>query len=117
MKKVFYMRLNEEPFSLIKCGSKTVELRLFDEKRRALSVGDEIVFQNRASETEAIKAEIIALHKSDSFVSLLSEAMLLKSGFSGETKQDAADIMRKYYTEEDEQKFGVVGIEIRLVRN
>ena len=41
------MNLNNEPFELIKSGSKTIELRLNDEKRRLLNVGDEILFNNR----------------------------------------------------------------------
>ena len=28
------MRLHDEPFNLIKNGTKTIELRLYDEKRR-----------------------------------------------------------------------------------
>ena len=43
------MRLNNEPFNKIKEGTKTVELRLLDEKRKALRVGDKIIFTNRAN--------------------------------------------------------------------
>ena len=38
------MKLNEKPFNNIKNGTKTVEYRLFDEKRKLLNVGDNIVF-------------------------------------------------------------------------
>ena len=37
------MRLNNEPFNKIKEGTKTVELRLLDEKRKTLRVGDKII--------------------------------------------------------------------------
>ena len=40
------MRLNNEPFNKIKEGTKTVELRLLDEKRKTLRVGDKIIFTN-----------------------------------------------------------------------
>ena len=43
------MRLNNEPFNKIKEGTKTVELRLLDEKRKTLRVGDKIIFTNRAN--------------------------------------------------------------------
>lgn len=40
------MKLNNEPFTLIKAGTKVIELRLNDEKRRKLAVGDKIEFTN-----------------------------------------------------------------------
>lgn len=43
------MRLNNEPFNKIKEGTKTVELRLLDEKRKTLRVGDKIIFTNRTN--------------------------------------------------------------------
>ena len=38
------MKLDAEPFEKIKNGSKTVELRLFDEKRQKIKPGDIIEF-------------------------------------------------------------------------
>lgn len=43
------MRLNTQPFKKIKEGEKTIELRLYDEKRRGISAGDIIVFTCRES--------------------------------------------------------------------
>ena len=42
----FSMKLNPKPYKMIKDGQKTVEMRLYDEKRQAISVGDIITFQN-----------------------------------------------------------------------
>ena len=36
----YNMKLNNEPFNLIKNGTKTVELRLNDEKRKLLNIGE-----------------------------------------------------------------------------
>lgn len=41
MKQV--MRLHNKPFELIKNGSKSIELRLNDEKRKLIKVGDIII--------------------------------------------------------------------------
>lgn len=43
------MNLHNEPFNLIKQGTKTIELRLYDEKRQQIKVGDTIVFTNRST--------------------------------------------------------------------
>lgn len=38
------MKLNESPFERIKDGTKTIEFRLYDEKRRQIKIGDQIEF-------------------------------------------------------------------------
>ena len=41
--KIHQMKLNNKPFNMIKNGRKNIELRLYDEKRRKLNIGDEIM--------------------------------------------------------------------------
>ena len=43
------MKLKNEPFVSIKNGLKTIEMRLFDEKRKQIKVGDTIEFTNIVS--------------------------------------------------------------------
>ena len=38
------MKLQKSPFERIKKGTKTVEFRLYDEKRRKINIGDQIEF-------------------------------------------------------------------------
>ena len=38
------MKLNKNPFERIKNGTKTVEFRLYDEKRQQIKIGDKIEF-------------------------------------------------------------------------
>lgn len=38
------MKLQKSPFEKIKNGTKTVEFRLYDEKRRKINIGDQIEF-------------------------------------------------------------------------
>ena len=106
------MNLNNEPFELIKNGSKTIELRLNDEKRRLLNVGDEILFTNRDT-NEKLLTDIIELHKYDSFESLYKNFDKVSLGYREYEKSDPSD-MNNYYSKEDEMKYGVVGIELRL---
>ena len=44
-----HMNLNPDPYEMIKNGKKTIELRLYDEKRRKIRPSDEIVFTNTAT--------------------------------------------------------------------
>ena len=40
------MKLKPEPFQKMREGKKTIELRLYDEKRQKVQVGDQIEFMN-----------------------------------------------------------------------
>lgn len=108
------MKLCPAPFEKIKSGKKCIELRLYDEKRRKISVGDKIVFTQTAS-GEKLTAQVIAIYKYDSFKELYSALPLDKCGYSSEELQNVsyAD-MYAYYTVEEEKKYGAVGIELKL---
>ena len=43
----FELRLNEKPFESIKKRTKTIEMRLLDEKRKQYQVGDVLIFKKR----------------------------------------------------------------------
>ncbi len=101
------MKLQAAPFALIAAGAKTVELRLYDEKRKKIAVGDEIEFTN--AETEArLCCTVVALHKFPAFAALCEVLSPLKCGIASPAEMD------RYYTKEEQRAFGVVGIEIRL---
>lgn len=105
------MNLYPEPFELIKAGSKKVEMRLFDEKRRKLSVGDLIVFANTKTKEELI-AEIVELKQFDSFGSLYMNYKKTDIGYKDDEVANPDDML-SYYSIEDIRKYGVVGIEIK----
>ena len=108
------MKLHAAPFEKIKSGEKTIELRLYDEKRQKIQPGDQIVFTN--TETgEILTANVINLHRFDSFRELYATLPLLKCGYTPEDVHtaDPAD-MEAYYSKEEQTKYGVVGIEISL---
>ena len=106
------MKLNSTPFEMIKSGEKTIELRLYDEKRQQIKVGDKIVFTNNTTE-ETLKTTVVKLHRFDTFDELYKSLPLLKCGYTTENidKANPAD-MEQYYSVEEQNKYGVVGIEL-----
>ncbi|MGN0796982.1 MAG: ASCH domain-containing protein [Christensenellales bacterium] len=106
------MKLCQEPFDKIGKHEKTIELRLYDEKRRLLSVGDDIRFTLVGDESQTIDATVVALHVYPSFRALFSTDLFNKCGCKGMSIEQAVDSMRKYYTKSEEEACGVVGIEI-----
>lgn len=107
------MRLNNEPFNKIKEGTKTVELRLLDEKRKALRVGDKIIFTNRAN-NEKIDVLVTNLFKADSFEPIYEKYSKVAMGYNEEDEAKPED-MEEYYSKEEIKKYGCIAIEIEKV--
>lgn len=105
------MSLNNRPFKSIKEGTKTIELRLNDEKRSLLKVGDEIEFTNRDT-NEKLSVDIINLHKYPSFEELYKHFDKVDMGYNKDEPAEPKD-MEAYYSKEEQDKYGVLGIEIR----
>jgi ASC-1-like (ASCH) protein len=106
------MKLHPLPFEMIKSGEKTIELRLFDEKRQKIKVGDEIVFFDTAT-GETVTKKVAELHIFDSFDELYGALSLLKCGYTAEDIGDAKPSdMEQYYFAEQQKKYGVVGIDL-----
>ena len=111
------MKLRPEPFAKIKSGTKTIELRLYDEKRQKIRVGDAIIFTSTES-GEQIRATVKKLHRFDSFEVLYKSLPLLKCGYTAEDVDRAQPSdMESYYSVEEQQKYGVVGIELLIDPN
>ena len=109
------MRLNNEPFLKIKNGTKIIEMRLYDNKRRLIKENDIIQFSNRST-GEKINTQVIKLHTFNSFEELYKHFDKIKLGYSEEEIVDPDD-MNIYYSKEEQDSYGVVGIEIKLIKN
>ena len=109
------MRLHNEPFNKIKNGTKTIEIRLNDEKRQLIKIGDIIEFENRTNK-EKIKVTVINLHKYNNFKELYEAFNKESLGYDIDEIADYKD-MEKYYSIDEQEKYGVLGIEICLLNN
>ena len=99
-KPLHRMRLDAAPFARMDAGEKTIELRLYDEKRRRIQAGDVIRFESTADDTDVLYA--------------LGEG--LACGYTAEEAKSASPRdMDNYYTPEAQKRWGVVGIELKLL--
>ncbi len=112
------MTLHAAPFAAIASGRKTVELRLDDDKRRRISVGDTILFTRRDS-TETLIVAVRALHRFPDFAALYA-ALLPTMGAEAlgyaPNEHPAPSDMEQYYAPEEIRRLGVVGIELERIR-
>ena len=111
--KEHQMKLKPSPFTLIKEGKKTIELRLYDEKRKLISIGDTITFTNTNDSKDIIKSSVIDLYLFDSFEELYNTLPLNECGYTDVKNASYLD-MEKYYSKEEQSKYGVVGIKIAV---
>jgi ASC-1-like (ASCH) protein len=106
------MKLQPSPFEKIKSGSKTIEIRLNDEKRQLLRVGDQIEFSLMTDSDQKILTEILGLETYPSFQELF--AAYPPEQYGGESK-DEWETMYKYYPREEEEKYGTLAIKLRCL--
>lgn len=106
------MRKNcQEPyFTQIATGRKTVEGRINRDDWAAVCVGDKIEFYYNDN---SIICEVVAIHHEKDFASLYRRfGDNLLPGISSE--DEAMAIYHQFYTVADEERYGVVGIEIKV---
>ena len=109
------MNLNPQPFGMIAAGRKTIELRLLDEKRKQIAIGDVIVFTNTDTAAQ-LRCKVKALHPFPNFQALYAALPLDKCGYLPEEIPTAApEDMDIYYPAEKQAKHGVLGIELELL--
>ena len=105
------MKLQDGPFQSISRGTKTVEMRLYDEKRQKVKVGDTIIFHHIDTD-QTIETTVIALHLFSSFEELYQHFDKEVLGYQKEEIANFYD-MKKYYSQTEMDLYGVVGIEIQ----
>lgn len=107
------LKVKEKYYNLLKSGKKTIELRLFDDKRKNIKIGDYIEFSNISDINDTFNAQVINLYRADSFAELCQNIDCLKAGFSN--NNELITVLEEFYSQERQKEFGVIGIEIKLI--
>ena len=107
------MNLHPEPFELIKNGLKDVEMRLYDDRRKPIKIGDHIEFTNNKT-GEKLLCEVVNLLTFATFVELYKHYPKSRLGYRPDQKADPSD-MEIYYSKDSINRFGVLAIKIKLI--
>lgn len=102
--------LHPDIFDLVKDGKKDVEVRLNDEKRQQLSVGDKLVFLKRPDEVEKIEAIVKELKYFNNFNEVADYYEMERIHQPQLTKEEYVQDMQRFYSEDEQKKYGVVCI-------
>lgn len=111
-----FMKLQNLPFNLIANGQKTVELRLYDYKRKQIAVGDKIEFTNANDDTQKILCKVVDLKVFKDFEELFSSVSPKSCGYEADkTPLSCAKDMNKYYSLDEQKQYGAIAIFIQKI--
>ncbi|BDG46551.1 MULTISPECIES: ASCH domain-containing protein [Parageobacillus] len=102
---IHQMGLYERPFRSIQSGKKTVEVRLYDEKRRGIQVGDIIEFVKVPDEKETVKIKVMALQPYETFADMYRDIPFSFFDCEGWTIEEAPEATYNIYTKDKERQW------------
>lgn len=105
------MRLVDFAFNKIKNKEKDIEIRLNDEKRQLIKINDIIIFEH-VDTKEIIKTKVVNIYKYKTFKELFNNFDVKRFGLK---ESDTYEVMNKFYSKEDQEKYEALGIQIKLI--
>ena len=98
----------------MKNGTKRTEIRLNDEKRKNIKIGDEILFKKEPELKEEISTQIVNLIVKRNFKELIRNLDVSEYSDKSESEEKFLKDLYRFYTKDQEEKYGVVGIQIKI---
>ena len=109
------MRVITKYFNCINNGTKKIEIRLNDEKRKNIKIGDEIVFEDLDNQDRKVRVKVTNLYYEDTFDDLLDKFDVSIFGDQNTTRQELIEALNNIYSKEEQKKYGIVGIGIEKI--
>ena len=109
------MNLQPKYYNFILNGTKRIEIRLLDEKRKQIKIGDTIKFLKEPNLKESFQAKVIDLLIYDSFEEMFNDLDISILADKSMTKEELMTILEQFYPKEKQKQYGVLGIKIDLI--
>lgn len=109
------LKLQAKYFDYIDKGTKRIELRLFDEKRQKINIGDTIMFQKEPKLENKMKVKVIGLLRYNTFEKLFEDFNIEVMADKSMTKNELLNVLEEFYTQEKQKQYGVIGIRIEKI--
>ncbi len=107
------MKLATDPYNMIASGKKVIESRLYDEKRQQISIGDQVIFSENDKPENTVTTVVKGLLRYQTFKELFADHY--PALFGEESRDFLLTQIKSFYSDEDEQKYGVVGVRLELI--
>ena len=109
------MKLQPEYYNFILNGTKRIEIRLYDEKRQQIKIGDVINFLKEPELNDSFNAKVVGLLRYNSFEEMFKDFDISILSDESMTKDELISVLEQFYTKEKQEKYGVLGIRIELI--
>lgn len=109
------MKVKEHYFNKIKIKEKIYEVRLLDDKRKQIKIGDIIQIKKEPEMMEILNVEVVNLICFKTFKEMANSLPSKQIGFDGCEICDIVKEYHKFYSEQEEQKYGVVAIKVKVL--
>ncbi|MGN1358465.1 MAG: ASCH domain-containing protein [Bacilli bacterium] len=109
------MKLQSKYFDFMLRGTKRIEIRLNDEKRQLIKIGDIIEFERFSELNDSFKTRVVELIKYNNFDELVKDFDISILADKSMTKSELINELIQFYPEEKQQKYGVLAIRIELI--
>lgn len=110
---IHQMGLYGEYFNSIKEGKKTVEVRLNDEKRRKIRIGDTLEFIKVPEQDETIKVQVTNLKTYNTFQAMYEDIPFQDFDCEGWSMKEMIEGTYEIYSPEQEKEWGTLAIKIK----
>lgn len=109
------MKLQPEYYNFILNGTKRIEIRLYDEKRQEIKLGDDIKFLKEPDLNESFNAKVVGLLRYNSFEDMFKDFDISVLADKSMTKEELIGVLEQFYTKEKQEQYGVLGIRVELL--
>lgn len=109
------MKLQPKYYNYILNGTKRIEIRLYDEKRQQIKIGDTIKFIKEPDLIEAFNAKVVGLLRYNSFADMFDDFDISVLSDKNMNKKELLKALEQIYPKERQDKYGVLGIRIELI--
>ena len=109
------MKLQSKYYNYIKSGTKRIELRLYDEKRKNINIGGIITFYKEPELVESFDSKVIGLLRYNSFSDLFKDFDIELLADKSMSKEELLNTLERFYTVDMQKKYGILGIRIELM--
>jgi len=109
------MRLSARPYEAVRAGRKRFEIRLMDEKRQRIKVGDTIRFTRLPETAPHLRVTVLGLRQYATFEELYRDIPLRDIDCEGWTVEELVRSTYEIYTSQQELQFGALAIEIEVI--
>ena len=108
------LKLQPKYYNYILHGTKRIEIRLYDEKRKQINIGDTITFLKEPDLKDSFNTDVTDLLRYNSFEDMFKDFDISILSDKSMSKEELISELEQFYTKEQQEQYGVLGIKIEL---